>query len=553
MKIQDFEKIRSKINQIISNEEIAKLIKNNDSLKAVIEEYNTVMMELEMQTIELNKTQITLESEKQKYKDLFYNSPVAFVVVDVNGNIIDINTTAKTLLNSNYIANANPFLTNLVTSDLPKFFRFLQEVLEANQPIKQEFTFQDKNANKNLRLEFVGVKFIDPINYKEKIRIVIHDITQRYELQLKTEEIYQQLTSMLMSGNVAWWRMDVKSKTVDYHPRKAEILGYTPEEFGKDVYKILELVHPEDLEDAKKAMRDHLEGRTKYYEIVYRTKTKDGEYKWIMDRGQIAKYDEEGNPELVIGIFTDITEIKKVENLLLEERNKLMLANDAKSKLVSILSHDLRSPFATILNYLELLNERFEIFDDAKKKEIINIVYQTSKSSLDLLENILEWARSDSNKIQVNKVQVEINGFIRQQLDVFENSAKLKNIKFELVGEKNLMINTDLNLFSTIIRNLISNAVKFSHKDSVIEINYNKSDSMVIFSIKDSGIGMSQEQINNLFSISHSFSRRGTAGERGTGFGLKIVKEYLNKLGGKIWVESQVNVGTTFYFSLPLD
>lgn len=551
MKIQDFEKIRSKINQIISNEEIAELINNNEYLKTIIEEYNTAIMELEMQSIELNQTQLNLETERQKYKDLFYNSPVAFVVLDTNGNIVDINSTAKILLN--YKNSENPFLTNLVTTDIPKFYGFLQEVTKSNTAIKKEFGLYNKNSDKNLQLEFVGVKFNDPNTYQEKIRIVINDITERYELQLKTEEIYQQLTSMLMSGNVAWWRMNVKTKTVDYHPRKAEIMGYTPEEFGRDVYKILELVHPEDLEDAKQAMRDHLEGRTKFYEIVYRTKTKDGQYKWIMDRGQIAKYDTNGNPELVIGIFTDITDIKKVEELLIQEKNKLLAANEAKSKLVSILSHDLRSPFATILNYLQLLNERFDIFDDIKKKEIINIVYETSKSSLNLIENLLEWVRSESDKIQVKKLKVEINGFLKQQLDVFENSAKLKNITFELSGEKNLMINTDLNLLSTIIRNLVSNAVKFSHKNSAVYIDYNKVDNMIVFSIKDTGIGMNQEQINNLFSVSHSFSRRGTSGERGTGFGLKIVKEYINKLGGRIWVTSEENRGTTFYFSLPIE
>lgn len=202
---------------------------------------------------------------------------------------------------------------------------------------------------------------------------------------------------------------------------------------------------------------------------------------------------------------------------------------------------------------MELLNERFDVFDDSKKREIISIIYETSKSSLHLLENILEWARSDSELIKVNKVAVEINGYIRQQLDVFENSAKLKNIKFQVTGEKNLKLNTDLNLFSTIVRNLLSNAVKFSRKDSTIYIDYNKIDNNVVLSVRDTGIGMNEKQISNLFSISSSSSRIGTAGERGTGFGLKIVKEYVSQLEGKIWVASEVNLGTTFYFSLPIE
>lgn len=553
MKKQDFDKIRNKINQIISNDEISNLIKSNESLKDIVEEYNTAMMELEMQSHELYTTQYSLELEKQKYKNLFFNSPVAFVVIDSNGNIIDINSTARALLNlrdSEY--SNNPFMTSLITTDLPRFYNHIHEVLISDSTIKEEFTFNLKN-NTHRRIEFNSIKFTDVITEKTNIRIVLYDITERYELQLKTQEIHQQLTSMLMSGNMAWWRMNVKTMKADYHPLKAEILGYTPQEFSDDVMKIMSFVHPDDYQATWDSMKDHLEGKVPLYEIVYRIKCKDGKYKWILDRGKIAKYDENAQPEIVTGIFTDVTDLKEIEILLQKEKERLQNVNEAKTKLVSILSHDLRSPYATIINYLELLNDRYDIFDDSKKKEILKIVYETTKSSLNLLESLLEWARSDSDSIQLQKSNIEVSGYLRQQLDVFENSAKLKNISFKITGEKNLMINTDLKLFSTIVRNLLSNAVKFSRNDSTIFIDFNKVDSNIVFSVKDTGIGMNEKQINNLFSISNSSSRTGTAGERGSGFGLKIVKEYITKLGGKIWVASEVNLGTTFFFSLPIN
>lgn len=554
MKTQDFEKLRSKINEIISNEEIAELIKKNDSLKTIVEEYNTALMELEMQSIELFNLQISLQNEKQKYKDLFYKSPVAFAVVDVNGNVVNINDAAKTLLNITTLnMQNNPFITNLVTTDLPKFYNYLNNVINSHIPIKEEFTLVDINHDKKSRIEFIGVKFNEPNTEKNLIRIVFNDITERYELQLRTEELYQQITSMLMNGNMAWWRMNVKTLKTDYHPLKAEILGYTVEEFSNDVMKIMSFVHPEDYQKAWTAMEKHLRGELPNYEVNYRIKCKDGTYKWIMDRGQIAKYDEIGNPELVIGIFTDISQIKQVEEELIKERNKLFAANEAKSKFVSVLSHDLRSPIATIINYIELLKDRFDIFDESKKKEIINTIYDISKSSLNLIENLLEWARSDSDRIQISKTKVEVNGYLRQQLDVFKNAAKLKNIRLEITGEKNLMINTDLNLFSAIVRNLVSNAVKFSRHNSVVYLDYYKVNDMIVFSVRDTGIGMNENQVNELFSLTHFFSRRGTAGERGTGLGLKIVKEYIHKLGGKIWVTSELNLGTTFYFSLPIE
>ncbi len=512
------------------------------------------MMELEMQSYELAQTQVHLETEKQKYKELFFNSPVAFVVIDVNGKVIDINSEARKLLNLRDFENSNnPFLTNLVTADLPRFYNHIHEVLISTDTIKEEFNFEIKNKKQHKRIEFNSIKYTDSFKGNTYIRIVLVDITQRYELQSYTNELHQQLNSMLMSGNMAWWRMNVKTMKAEYHSLKAEILGYTPQEFSDDVMQIMSFLHPDDYQNTWDAMLHHLEGKSPLYEIVYRILCKDGKYKWIMDRGKIAKYDEYGKPEIVTGIFTDVTHLKEIELLLTQEKDRLFNVNEAKTKLVSILSHDLRSPYATIINYLELLNERFDVFDDSKKREIISIIYETSKSSLHLLENILEWARSDSEIIKVNKVAVEINGYIRQQLDVFENSAKLKNIKFQVTGEKNLKLNTDLNLFSTIVRNLLSNAVKFSRKNSTIYIDYNKIDNNVVFSVRDTGIGMNEKQISNLFSITSSSSRIDTAGERGTGFVLKIVKEYVSQLEGKIWVASEVNLGTTFYFSLPIE
>lgn len=551
--MQDFDKLRSKINKIISNEHIANLIMHNDSLKTIVEEYNTALIELEIQSDELKQTQANLESEKQKFKEFFQNSPVAFVILDANSNIVDINNAAINLLeikNRNF--SSNPFITRLVTSDLPKLYSYIQEVINSNSTIKSDFSliFED---NRKKRIEFNSTKFTEPTSEKVLIRTILVDITERYEQQLQIEEIHQQLTSMLMSGNMAWWRMNLKTMSADYHPLKAQLLGYTVEEFSNDVYKIMSFVHPDDYQASWDAMKNHLEGNAPTYEIIYRMRCKDGSYKWILDRGRIAQYDENGNPELVIGIFTDVTEFKQMEMNLLTEKEKMENANEAKTKLVSVLSHDLRSPYATIINYLDLLKERYDSFDDTKKKEIIDIVYQTTKGSLNLLEDLLEWARCDSDSIQIEYSKIEVNGFLRQQLDVFENAAKLKNITFQVNGEKNLMIKTDLNLLSSIVRNLLSNAIKFSRINSQVQLNYYQSGDKIVFAIKDEGIGMNERQISNLFKITNSASRTGTAGERGTGFGLKIVKEYIKKLQGEIWLNSKINVGTTFYFSLPIN
>lgn len=549
---QDFEKIKSKINEIISNKEIFELIKQNHDLKFLVEELNTALIELEMQSNELQITQNMLFKERQKYKDLFYSSPVAFLVMDSNGNIVEINKTAKKLLEvSDSKFQHNPFLTYLFTNDLPKFYNYLHEILVSNETIKAEFKLNIKDKETKV-IEFNGTRFLDELEQKMFIRAVLYDVTERYGLQKYAEELNQQLESMLMSGNVAWWRMNVKTMTAEYHPAKAKLLGYTVDEFSNDVYKIMSFVHPDDYQSAWNAMKDHLEGKAPFYEATYRIRTKDGKYKWILDRGRITKYDDSGNPELVIGIFTDITQLKEIEEMLMIEKERLQNSNNAKTKLVSVLSHDLRSPYATIINYLELLNERYDIFDDSKKKELIKIVYETARSSLNLLENLLEWAKSDSDSIKIEKRSIQVYGFIMQIIDLLYQSLQYKKINVVINGDKDIKINTDLNLLSAILRNLLSNAIKFSRPNSNIYIDFSPSGDNILFSVRDEGIGMNETQLQNLFNISKTLSRLGTSGERGSGFGLKIVKEYVNKLGGQIWVSSQVDIGTTFSFTLPM-
>ena len=180
-------------------------------------------------------------------------------------------------------------------------------------------------------------------------------------------------------------------------------------------------------------------------------------------------------------------------------------------------------------------------------------LYENSKQLHALLENLLEWARSQTGSIKLNKKPVVIHEMLQTTIHQAITNAQLKNINIELKGNKQIRAFADEDTLKTVLRNLISNAIKFSKPDSSIEISIHQKESTVSITITDTGIGMDDEQLKKLFKIEHSVTRVGTANEKGTGLGLVLCKEFIELNKGSITVDSEINKGSTFTITLPLD
>ncbi len=309
----------------------------------------------------------------------------------------------------------------------------------------------------------------------------------------------------------------------------------------------------------------------------------------VISTTKVPYYDADGNVAGIVGIGRDITKQKKSEeqlreqaqnlqevNVILEERQEkiqyqteelnrqaqilkkankeLEQLNTTKNKFFSIIAHDLKNPFQAIFGFSELLMRNFDDFDDPQKMDLLTMIKTSSESAFNLLENLLQWARTQTDRIQYNPEYIELIEIIDQNMELSRASAENKQITLISQADCNSTVFADKNMINLVLRNLLSNAVKFSEERGVVTVGCElKGKEQMRVYIADTGIGISEENIKKLFRIDEYFSTSGTAGEGGTGLGLIICKEFIEKNKGKLYIESRIGEGTTFTFTLPLN
>jgi signal transduction histidine kinase len=246
-----------------------------------------------------------------------------------------------------------------------------------------------------------------------------------------------------------------------------------------------------------------------------------------------------------------ILQIKQAEKALKGSEQKLKKLNATKDKLFSIIAHDLRSPFNTILGFSKLLKDECASCPHDVDNNI-NSLYKSVNRTNELLENLLLWANSQSEEIKFEQKSLLLESLIKQSINVVEQSANQKNIALNYFIEKKINVFVDEEMIGTILRNLLSNAIKFTHVNGNVNIKVDCNDKFAQISISDSGIGMNKEVINNLFRLDKKTSTLGTENEKGSGLGLILCKEFVEKHGGKIWAKSEPDMGSTFSFTIPL-
>ncbi|MBE0648060.1 MAG: DUF3365 domain-containing protein [Bacteroidales bacterium] len=224
--------------------------------------------------------------------------------------------------------------------------------------------------------------------------------------------------------------------------------------------------------------------------------------------------------------------------------------NITKDKFFSIIAHDLKSPLSSIVGFSEILMEQLEANDLEGIDKYANIILKSSNRAMDLLMNLMEWSLSQTGRITFNPENFNMNELIREIVSLFENTALQKSVIITTSITSQVPVLADRSMVSSIVRNLVSNAIKFSHPGGEILIKILESKGEVRISVSDNGIGIPKSGIEKLFRIDENFSNPGTQNEKGTGLGLILCKEFVNKHGGKIWVQSEVGKGSTFYFTL---
>lgn len=264
--------------------------------------------------------------------------------------------------------------------------------------------------------------------------------------------------------------------------------------------------------------------------------------------GDLAKFFN----NMVASIHSSNQLILKQKEKLEEQYHSLNELNATKDKFFSIIAHDLKNPLGAFKHSTEILYKEFDYLESDEIRLYIEELFKSSNQVLELLENLLTWSRSQRGKIPYSPVEVPLNFIINNNFDLLKMNADKKKIQLVNALNEEVFVYADINMISTILRNLISNAIKFTRENGIIKVYGQKyDDDFFQVTVEDNGVGIDPENIDKLFRIDSHYTTVGTTNEQGTGLGLIICKEFIEKHNGRIWVESQLGIGTKFHFTLP--
>ncbi|MBP6739330.1 MAG: PAS domain S-box protein, partial [Leptospiraceae bacterium] len=292
-------------------------------------------------------------------------------------------------------------------------------------------------------------------------------------------------------------------------------------------------------------------GNPKSFEV--RMKKKNETIFWVQLE-LVSFTDNDGMAQYLIAMI-DISERKQIELTLQTYTQELEKTNKTKDKFFNIIAHDLRNPFAGIMSLSDIMQPT--MIEDKKEKESMflkysQMIFNSSKSALSLIDNLAQWAKSQTGNIAVNRRKISFNFLVSITIPVVSGNAFNKNISIETDLIEEDIVYADEYLITTILRNLLTNAIKFTPPNGKIVVSTKSKDGFLEVSLRDTGVGINPQNLEKIFKIDSKFSNLGTNKEKGTGLGLILCKEFVEMQGGKIGVTSEVGVGSTFTFTLPL-
>lgn len=322
---------------------------------------------------------------------------------------------------------------------------------------------------------------------------------------------------------------------------------------------------------------DSMVQKEKYEQIVnlekqYETEKKQNEINQLQARHILTDIQLRKNKQLktlgfvticlllifVLYVLTKYYDKIKV-NHLLETKNKtieqseneLRRLNAAKNKFFSIIAHDLKNPFHTVMGYSYLLSQEYNSFTEEERRKFADDIHHSTNNIFRLLQNLLEWSRSQTGRLTFTPREIELKLVVDNSVNVLRSLANQKNIRIEINLDQNLKLFADPQMIETVLRNLVNNAIKFTPENGQIKIEACQTDWQITVSVKDSGIGISAEDAQNLFKIDSTVKRKGTNNEDGSGLGLILCREFVAKNNGNIWVCSTAGEGSSFFFTVP--
>ena len=549
--------------------------------KKKIVQLNSIVMNSEGEEIcwstmtdvsDLKKSEKEFAGYKSRLDSLTNNSNELMLILDPELNILEGNAKAISVVEYSLDEMIKLNISDLIVpgdeTDLKIFGQFFRTRKSEGE------CFIRTKSNHNIKMHYT----ILPRYYNDQhlflLDITSHDSVSK-NLLLTTKELFPKIFNDI---NYAVLNLDKEGNIIFVNDSMLSILQKSKDEIiSKNWYENFHLQKKTDV-DFKSFELENNEGKA---QLKFETE--------IINSSGVARllsfdaiFIKDNNGEFIgtLLLGQDITEMKKAEDELnnhikeLESNNELIEKNASvlselnaklvksknelknlsadKDKYFSIIAHDLRSPFASLYGFAEYLYNDFENLSKDELRENFNNIYKSAKNMYNLLDNLLQWSRVQSGKIEFDPAKISLVKKIESVLDLYKVTAEKKKINFEVNVDKQITVFADAAMLETILRNLISNAIKFSERNSKVWINSNIEKDVVKITVEDQGVGIDGELIPKLFELNQNKSTKGTEGEEGTGLGLLLCNEFVEKNKGKIWVESTAGSGSSFNFTLPI-
>jgi PAS domain S-box-containing protein len=381
------------------------------------------------------------------------------------------------------------------------------------------------------------------------IDIDLTDYKKAEEAILKSKQQFDNLVAQIPVGVYILRSKPDYTFALEYaSPIMAKILDLSVESLLAHNEATFQVIHPEDLEGFVRLNQEGIK-QMQPFDWKGRALVK-GVVRWL-HLSSLPQQQENGDI-LWHGLIVDITDQISGEEEIKNQNEKLQELNATKDKFFSIIAHDLRSPFSSFLGLTQIMAEELPSLSMAQIQEIAVDMSKSAANLYRLLENLLHWSSMQQGVIHFNPETFQLLPLADESITMILEPAKVKGIEINCNIADDLVVFADTNLLQTVIRNLVSNAVKFTLKGGKVNLSAKTAtDSNIEISVQDTGIGMSQKLLSDLFKLDVKTSRKGTSGEPSTGLGLLLCKEFIEKHGGQIWAESEVGKGSTFYFTLP--
>ncbi len=495
---------------------------------------------------ERTKIEKKLKASEEKFRSIIETSPNMVWAISRDGSFTYISPQAQNILGYSIEELYKKRIFELVSSDqIPLVNQLNNDVPLNNKTYSFEVSTIHGTSFKKIFLEIYSAPILSDSGEVIGLRGITRDISERKRHELEIKESKEQMEMVLKEGNMGLWHAYLKEDKIYMDETWESMMGYSKDELsGIKLDQLVKIIHPEDIATVVEFFGSVCYGMSSNCSLEHRMLTKQGDVKWVLSIGKVTKFDSENKPVEVIGLIKDITDSKNFEFKIIE-------ANTTKDKLFSIIAHDLKNPFNSIIGFSELLSENIRSYNTQKISDMVFQINSLAKNQYSLLENLLEWANSQRGNTQFNPSNILLENVINEEIDHINFFANQKNVVINQFNNK-INIFADKQLLKIIIRNLITNAIKYTNTGGKVDVYSAQYTDCVEVTISDNGVGMSDEVLRKLFTLESNKSQKGTANESGTGLGLVLCKELVEKHKGKIWVESKFGEGSKFKFTIPV-